>query len=443
MVTGTRARRRLICGPIGLALIFAFGPWAVPGASLADIPPPPSSLVRKPPPEPREDMADDLRAQVDTIVVVATRSRADEAVSGSFEKETFGWLGGAAGGYELGRIRKEVGPVPVLYRIPGTAIPGAIIGALFGGVQKEVQQLRDAMAEELIDAKGTPLSDDGLAMDVYSRLRRVLESDARIVAPTTPIPEDTDAALHVKFAGVSIDVQGADAVITTTAAASLNRLSDDVSIYRTLVHYQDRDSLRNWTEDDNRLWHSYVNYARHYLGREIAARVYSRVELPQTLTPEATDSVRRDRENPRHFVSETTQPELAWTLEVGEVTGGPYAGQAGKLDESVTWYDVEIYDRDRLVFLDEGVAEPRYKVPMGLACGDYRWSVRPSWRVDGTVRYGRWLRLPPPPVDDEEAEDEGEGEEPVPPNGLSGRAASEAPAYTQDFPSLTIACDRE
>lgn len=438
MVTGTRVRSSLICGPIGLAFVIAFVAWTAPDACLADIPPPPSSLVRKPPPEFRDDMTEDLRAQVDTIAVVATRNRAGEAVSGSYEKDTFGWIGGAAGGWDLGQIRKEVGPVPVLYRVPGTAVPGAILGALFGGVQKEVQQLRDAMTEELVDAKGTPLSDDGLAMDVYSRLRRVLESNSRIVAPTTPMPEDADAVLHVKFAGVSIDVQGSDAVITTTAAGSLNRLSDGVSIYRTLVHYQDRDSLRNWTEDDNRLWHSYVNYARHYLGREIAARVYNRVELPQTLKPEATEFVRRDRDNPLHFVSKTTRPELAWTLEIGDVTAAPWAG---KLDESVTWYDVEIYDRDRLVLVDEGVAEPRYAVPMDLACGDYRWSVRPSWRIDSTVRYGRWMRFSPPPEEDEKSEDDGEGEEQPPPNGLSGRAASLAPAYTQDFPSLTIDCD--
>jgi hypothetical protein len=438
MGTGTRARTGFARGHTGLAIIIACVLWAAPDVSLADVPPPPSSLLRKPPPEPREDMTEELRAQVDTIVVVVARNAADEAVSGSFEKDTFGLIGGAAGGYEVGQIRKEVGPVPVEYRIPGTAIPGAIIGGLFGGVQREVQQLRDALTEELVDAKSTPLTDDGLAMDVYSRLRRVLESNSRIAGQTTPVPGDTDAVLHVKFHGVSIDVQGADAIITTTALASLRRLTDDAQLYRTIVHYRDRDSLRNWTEDDNGLWHTYVNYARHYLGREIAARVYNRIELSQTLTPAATESVRPDRKDPLHFVSKVTQPELGWTLEVADATGSPLTGEAGKLDESVTWYDVEIYDRDRLVLLEEGVSEPRYTVPMALECGDYRWSVRPSWRVGGTVRYGRWMRFPPPPEEAEEAE----GEEQPPPNGLSGRAASEAPAYTQDFPSLTIACGR-
>lgn len=438
MANGARVLRSLTRGPTGLAIILACA-WAAPGVGLADVPPPPSSFIRKPPPEPREDMTGELRAQVGTIVVVATRNRAGEAVSGSYERDTLGLVGGVTAGYEAGQIRKEVGPVPVNMRIPGTAIPGVIIGGLFGGMQRELQDLRDALTEELVDAESKPLSDDGLAMDVYSRLRRMPQLSSRIVGPTTPVPEDSDAVLHVNFAGVSIAVEGGDAVITTTAVASLRR-PDDVQLYRTIVHYRDRDSLRNWTEDDNRLWHTYVNYARHYLGREIAARVYNRAELPQTLTPEATETVRRDRKNPLHFVSKTTQPELAWSLEIGDLSGSPLAGEAGSLDESLTWYDVEIYDRDRLVVFEEGVPEPRYQVPMDLACGDYRWSVRPSWRIGGDVRYGRWMRFPPPL--EEAGKGEGVGEEPAAENGLRGRAASEAPAYTQDFPSLTIACSR-
>jgi hypothetical protein len=438
MATGMRARAGLARGRTGLTIVIACAVWAAPDVSLAEVPPAPSNLLHKPPAEPSEDMTEELRAQVDTLVVVATRDPADQAVSGSYEKSTFGLVGGVVAGHEAGQVRKEVGPVPVDFRIPGTAIPGAIIGGLFGGMQREVQQLRDALTEELVGAKSTPLTDDGLAMDVYSRLRRVPELNSRIVGTTTPIPDDTDAVLHVNFGGVSIDVQGKDAIVATTAVASLRRLSNGVQVYRTIVHYRDRDSLRNWTEDDNRLWHSYVNYARHYLGREIAARVYNRIELPQTLTPEITESVRRDRKNPLHFVSTTPQPELAWTLEVSDVTGSPLTGEAGNLDESVTWYDVEIYDRDRLVLLEEGVSEPRYTVPMELDCGDYRWSVRPSWRVGDTVRYGHWMRFPPQPGD----ADKGEAEEQAPPNGLSGRTASLAPAYTQDFPSLTIACGR-
>ena len=126
--------------------------WAPTGVSLADVPPPPSSLARQSPPEPREDMTEELRAQLDSILVVATRDSAGENLSGSYDKDAYGLMEGVAAGHEAGRIRKEVGPVPVSMRIPGTAIPGMIIGGLFGSVQREVQELRDALTEELVDA---------------------------------------------------------------------------------------------------------------------------------------------------------------------------------------------------------------------------------------------------------------------------------------------------
>lgn len=440
MATGKeRGRTKPTRNIIGLTLVTACLPGGAPGVGLADVPPPPSSLIRTAPSEPHEDMTEEVRSQVGKIVVVSTRSAAEEKVSGSYDKNTYGLLGGAAAGGDAGRIKKEVGPVPVDFRIPGTAIPGAIIGGLFGGMQRELQELRDALTEELVDAGNTPLTDDGLALDVFWGLHRVTELESQIIAPTVPIPEDADAILHVNFGGVAIDIQGKDAVITTTAIASLRGPGDSRQLYRTIVHYQDRDSLRNWTEDDNRLWHTYVNYARHYLGRELAERVYDRIELAQTLGPEATDSARRDRKDPLHFVSKSTRPELAWTLEVADATGGPMTDQADrsvKLDESVTWYDIEIYDDHRLVLSQENIADPRYTVGQELECGDYRWSVRPLWKVEGTVRYGRWMRFPPPPGDGEKDEEQ------QPTNGLIGRAASQAPAYTQDFPSLTIDCRR-
>ncbi|MGH8196298.1 MAG: hypothetical protein ACREQ8_18170, partial [Woeseiaceae bacterium] len=100
MATETRVRTGLARGPTGVAIIIACAAWAAPDVSLADVPPPPSSLVRNPTPEPSEDMTEELRAQVDTIVVVATRNPADEAVSGSYEKDTYGLVGGVAAGHE-------------------------------------------------------------------------------------------------------------------------------------------------------------------------------------------------------------------------------------------------------------------------------------------------------------------------------------------------------
>ncbi len=74
-----------------------------------------------------------------------------------------------------------------LFAFPARPSSGAIIGGLFGGMQREVQELRDALTEELVEAESTPLTDDGLAMDFYSRLCRVPELNSRIVGPATRV----------------------------------------------------------------------------------------------------------------------------------------------------------------------------------------------------------------------------------------------------------------
>ena len=64
-------------------------------------------------------------------------------------------------------------------------------------------------------------------------------------------------------------------------------------------------------------------------------------------------------------------------------------------------------------------------------CQTYRWSVRPTYRLGDDVYHGEWMRRAP---DDANA---AKGR-----NGLIGRKASIAPAYTQDFPELEIKCGR-
>ena len=73
-------------------------------------------------------------------------------------------------------------------------------------------------------------------------------------------------------------------------------------------------------------------------------------------------------------------------------------------------------------------------------CQTYRWSVRPTYNVDGKIRAGEWMRFPPEV--EEEDEEEEEGEKKPAGKGIIGRLASDAPAYTQDFARLTIECRR-
>ncbi len=382
-------------------------------------------------------MPEALRSAIGKVVVIATRGPAGEDLTGTYGKDTPGLIGGMDQGSRIGRIRKEVGPVPVYIPIPILTIPGAIFGGLSGATKRQIQEFRDALTEDLVNAESPTLTDDGLALDVFWGIRKLPKLESKIQAPTVPLPADTDAVLYVVFGGVEIDVQGKEAIITTSAEAAVRGVQSGRELYAQTVYYRDRDTLSEWTKDDNALWRDYTNYARHYLGREVSDEVFGRIELEQDLAPVATDTARRDRKNEREFVSRTTTPTLAWELLLAGGEG--YAEWSLPIDEADIFYDLEIYDARQLVYAEENIPDPRHTLLMELEdCRTYRWSVRPSFRRDGDLRYGQWLRFAATEDDDEKNDAEG-----VPKGqGLSGRQASAAPAYTQDFPSLKIECGR-
>ncbi len=380
------------------------------------------------------------RGDIRRLVVISNWTGTDQDLSGTYGKDTPGLVGGMERGSRIGRIYKEVGPVPVYIPIPGLALPGAIFGGLTGAAKREVQEFRDRMTEELAREDSQVLTDDGLALDVFWGVRRLPGIDSKLFAAGAELPEDTDALLFVRFEGVEIDVQGKEAEITTVASTTL-RQGDGRELYRQFVHYRDRDTLRNWTADDNALWRTYSNFARHYLAREITAEVFDRVALEHALVPLETETVSADRRDPRRFETDDGQPTLAWRLDLPDPPPGLGA----------TAFDLEIYDARELVYAEEGLGSTEHRIAVPLEpCTNYRWSVRPSWDIDGRRRYGEWLRLdPPPPPDSRRGKKKKADENSV--SGvdetaegrwLIGRQASVAPAYTQDFPVLATDCRR-
>jgi len=380
---------------------------------------------------PLTHMSETMRSSIKKIVVIAGESPAGQEITGSYEKETAGLLGGADAGSRVGTISKEVGGIPVSIPIPILTIPGAIFGGLSGAAKREIQEFRDALTKDLIQAADTPLTNEGLASDVYFGLRSVPGLNTKLIAPTTPVPDDTDAILYVSVNGVTIDVQGKDAILTTAAGVTLRRLSDGMFLYQAEVEYQDRDELGHWTENDNALWHDYANYARHYLGREFSAEVFDRIKLRHELRPRESETVDRVKRNDWQGVSRSTTPTLAWDLVL--LGGDSYGSWTDAIDESNIFYDVELYDRHTLVYAEYQVSDPFHTLAYEIEpCKTYRWSVRPSYRVGDTIKFGEWMRSA-------SGTETGAGGV----RRLSGRQASEAPAYIQDFASLKIECGRK
>ncbi|HZW60410.1 MAG TPA: hypothetical protein VFE85_08955, partial [Woeseiaceae bacterium] len=135
------------------------------------------------------------------------------------------------------------------------------------------------------------------------------------------------------------------------------------------------------------------------------------------------------------YVSASLSPTLAWELIVSDAD--PELPWSGSVSDADIFYDLEIYDAHRLVYFEEQIPGAQHTVAVELEpCKTYRWSVRPAYRYGNELRFGRWMRYPPP------AEAGDTDTLPAPGKGIIGRAASVAPAYTQDFASLEVACRR-
>ena len=370
-----------------------------------------------------EYLADEYRVTIKKIVVLPSTVPANRAVTGSYNKQTDGLLDGIDKGRGLGTIDTEIGGIQIPILFPILTVPGAIFGGLTGAAKRRVQDLRDALTADLDDAVShSTLSNDALATDVFWRLREVPGLMPKVLALRTPIPEDSDAILYVSFSEVPIEVDGDDVTITLSAAATLRRFSDGQDLYSSHLHYQDKDTLTNWTKNDNATWHDFVNYARHYLGREIAEQLYERVDVKHTLQPKESTSVERVKKNNWNGVSWTTMPTLAWELSLD--ADNPNAKWAANISTADVTFDVEVYDLHQLVYAAKRVANPEYKLEVELeACKVYRWTVRPTYRVDGSVHVGAWMRSNPGHT-----------------NGNIGASASVASAYIYDFASLEIKC---
>ncbi|MDH3777832.1 MAG: hypothetical protein OES59_03335 [Gammaproteobacteria bacterium] len=362
-------------------------------------------------------MSEELRTTISKIVILPISGDASESITGTYGKETLGLAGGVAKGSGVGSIPVEVGHVPVNIPIPLLRELGMIVGGITGSAQRQVQELRDRLTEDLSDAVEQPLTNAALATDVFWGLKNVDSVDPKLFAVTTPIPEDTEAILYISIDELTLNVQKKEAIITTSATARLERLSDRATLYRREVNYEDRDTLSNWLEDDSALWHQYRVFARHYIGREISAELYERVAQPAVLAPVATDNIKSVKNNDWQGRTESLTPTLAWQFELPDAAAG-----------AEIFWDIEIYDSSRPVYSAKQVAGLKHTVTVPLeACKTYRWTVRPSYHRAGDRKNGWWMRAASPNSGS---------------NGNVGRAVSEAHAYIQDFASLEIKCRR-
>jgi len=406
------------------------------------------TAVAIPPHMPESD-----RTRIAKLIVTSGLGAAERDVDGTYGKYTPGLVGGIEKGMDVGTIAREIGGVPIFIPIPGVALPGAIVGGLVGLTQQEIQDFRDALTEDLVNADSPPLRTDGLAIDTFWEIKRRAEMESQLYAAGLEIPEDADAVLFADFGAMSIDVQGKDAIITTSVIARVFSPWSGRYTYETKVSYQDRDTLANWTANDKALWRSYQNFARFYLGRAVAADVFNRIEVGREIMPaESPDTGFVRKRGPQHLETNSVTPTLAWHMTV-DGSGSDAAMVAGLDDTSIAW-DLEVFDDRQLVYDARDLDAPSHVLTYPLEpCTTYRWSVRPVYLLDSGKRFGDWMRFAWQP-DDKGKKKKRSPEEIAAQEaalkqvreqfgkGLMGRRISDSHAYTQDFATLAVACSK-
>jgi len=377
-------------------------------------------------------MTESGRASVKKVVLLPTTGAAMSRVDGDYGKVRTGVLYGAAEGIAGGVTAAEVMTaaidkyylgqlISVAVVVPAAIIAGAIIGAVVGGVRTQVQKFRDDLTIDLADAANPPLRNDVLARDVYSQTRHIADIDTDVFAATTPLAPGTDAVLLVQITDLTLLIDKGEAVITTWAKATLRSVNTGKDLYVNAYRYEDRDTLRNWTSEDNALWRDYSNFARHYFSREISEEFFQRVELRHVLRPTATVMVADSWQNS----ATSANPTLEWEL---VLLGDDMYSWANKIDEGDVDYDLEMYDAHRLVYFAKDIGETQHAVAAALEeCQTYRWTVRPTYRFDGKTRVGEWMRYFS--AHNREA-------------GHLGTKASQTPAFTSGFAQLRTVCGR-
>jgi hypothetical protein len=389
----------------------------------------PTMKTRYPP----THMEETVRARIETVVVMPLTDQVELLLFGTYERQTPTITEGVIAGTEIPiLIAKDAAVsdlgnvVPPQILIPVIILPGALIGASAAKTAQEIQDFRDRLTDVLVESASPPLTNMTLARDVYSTLRHLENLDANVIAETTPLPEGTDTVLLVRMIETVIDVQGGYADITTAAIATLRRVTDGKVLWSNSYYYQDKDKLRNWVRGDAGLWTNYINFARHYFGRQITADVFERYELRHDLYPVPTDTVQRVADDNWRGVSRSQNPTLSWKLAL--MDGDAYGSWTKAINEGNTFYDFEIYDERRLVYSARQLPETHHEVTVSLdACKDYWWTVRPSYHIGKNVRFGEWMRF----YSRVDLAD-----------GHAGTSASDVPAFLRGFAKLETRCEK-
>ncbi len=345
-------------------------------------------------------MPEEVRSSIRTVALQPSEIPPNLVVRGDVYTapgDEFGAGEGAAAGVIFtGRMISEAdNPFPAIILapivLPIAVVVGAAMGAATSAVMEEIREARKDLTDALLEEDNRPLPSDTLVEELQAHLEAVKDVESTLIPAEAPPPFEVDAILEIKVWGLTITIEGGDAIMATEATAAIRRSGDTSLLYQRQYSVDQTESLNDWIADDNALWNDYVDRARRYFARRISEDFFEKIELRHVLRPVHSESFsgapRRDYSSAD---VNTLTPTLTWELIL--FGGGDYGEWVEKIDETQAVYDLEIYDGDRLVYYAGDIQAVHHLVQEELErCTSYRWSVRPSYLIEGKTRVSDWM----------------------------------------------------
>ena len=330
-----------------------------------------------------DHMPENIRRSVRTIEVVADNRKPELRVGGDYGQYVpttgEGAAGGAAAGAKVTGAMVAEDPRAIFlvpFILPVALIAGGIGGAAAAKIERELAEFREGLADDIVADGSQPMPSDVLASVLVDRLGSTDD--------VLSVTEGGDALLTVSVTGISVDTEKEDAIISAFAGGILTSTIDGSVLYSKSLKYTERNSLRNWTANENALWDAYVVHARQFLAAEFIANIFETVHVRNVLRPIKTETFTGGWSGR----AKTSTPTFSWELFL--LGGDPYEGQ---IDEQNIAFDLRIFEGSRLAYEARRINGTSHEVSEPLPrCKELRWSVRPVYQIDGETRAGNWMQ---------------------------------------------------
>jgi hypothetical protein len=330
-----------------------------------------------------DHMPEDIRRSVRNIEVVADNRKPELRVGGDYGQYVptagEGAAGGAAAGVKVTGAMLAEDPRAIIlvpFILPLALIAGSIGGAAAAKIEKELAEFREGLADDIIADGNQPLPSEVFAGALIARLKLIDD----FVSVTT----DGDASLKVTITDITVDTEDKNAIITASARGVLTSTIDGSVLYSKSLEYSERDTLRNWTANENALWDTYVVNARQFLSAELVADMFETIHVRNVLRPLKTETVTGGWSGR----TKTHTPTFSWELFL--LGDDPYEAL---IDAQNVAFDLRIFEGSRLAYEARRIRGTSHEVSEPLpGCKELRWSVRPIYQIDGETRAGKWMQ---------------------------------------------------